>query len=565
MQIQFPTRAIPRLGICCLGCLWLVVTLGCQNGPLQQQASSGFDSPILPSALAKPRALADVRSNSLSNESKTVVRGQSPDSKFWYGNNNAQNTTPAQSGTVHQAGAIATTGNQQGFAKPYTPGSTSSSDVQKATYQYPELPASRGGRFVGNGLNSPNIGDPNQLNPIVQPFERGGNATSPLLNNQNGYFPATDYADLDVTIAQTNTGRVNIGGAYNSDNGIVGQFIIDEKDFDITRFPRNFQDVFDGNAWRGGGQAFRLEVVPGQDLQRYLVSFTEPYFLGTDYSFSASGYLFDRSFFDWDENRLGGRFSIGRRLTPDLSVNAGLRLESVRIDNQRLPDVLVSPQLNKVLDQTSDLYVANVGLIRDTRDHPFLPTKGSYLSTTFNQAFGDFDYTRIDAEYRRYRLIYERPDRSGRHTISYGTKLGFISDDAPVFEHYFAGGFSTFRGFDFRGVGPKEGTTFNDDGSIDEGGIRIGGEFQWLNTVEYTFPLTADDMVKGVLFCDFGTIDADVSLDNFRVAPGFGFRVNVPALGLGAPLAFDFAFPVATADDGSDDEKVFSFYLGVIN
>ena len=96
----------------------------------------------------------------------------------------------------------------------------------------------------------------------------------------------------------------------------------------------------------------------------------------------------------------------------------------------------------------------------------------------------------------------------------------------------------------------------------DDQGIRIGGEFQWLNTVEYSFPLTADDMVRGVLFADFGTVETDVSLDNFRVAPGFGFRVNVPALGLGAPLAFDFAFPVASED--TDDEKVFTFNLGVL-
>jgi outer membrane protein insertion porin family len=31
---------------------------------------------------------------------------------------------------------------------------------------------------------------------------------------------------------------------------------------------------------------------------------------------------------------------------------------------------------------------------------------------------------------------------------------------------------------------------------------------------------------------------------------------------MGAPLAFDFAFPVATAD--GDDEQVFSFYMGLI-
>jgi outer membrane protein insertion porin family len=33
----------------------------------------------------------------------------------------------------------------------------------------------------------------------------------------------------------------------------------------------------------------------------------------------------------------------------------------------------------------------------------------------------------------------------------------------------------------------------------------------------------------------------------------------MPALGGGAPLAFDFAFPVSSAE--GDDEKIFSFYI----
>ena len=66
-----------------------------------------------------------------------------------------------------------------------------------------------------------------------------------------------------------------------------------------------------------------------------------------------------------------------------------------------------------------------------------------------------------------------------------------------------------------------------------------------------------------MLFCDFGTIEQSVTLnsENFRVAPGFGFRVDIPGLGIGAPLAFDFAFPVATAE--GDEEQVFSFFLGL--
>jgi len=419
-------------------------------------------------------------------------------------------------------------------------GTDTGGGVQQTTYQYPEL-SNPGNVTPSFGLPSPNVGSPNELNPLVQPFERGGNATFADTFPQN-------YADIDVYVQETQTGRINFGGAYNSDNGIVGQFIIDERNFDITRFPRSFRDVTEGTAWRGGGQSFRLELVPGAMLQRYLVSFSEPYFLNTDYSFSASGYLFERRYFDWDESRLGGRVSLGRRLNQEISVNAGVRMESVTIDNPRLN---TSPQLNAELGN-SNLFLGNIGLIRDTRDNAFLATKGTYMSATYSQAFGDYSFSRGDLDYRRYRLMYERPDGSGRHTISYGTKLGFSGSGTPIFENYFAGGFSTLRGFDFRGAGPMEN------------GVRVGGEFQWLNTLEYMFPLTADDMIKGVMFCDFGTVEEGIELksENFRVAPGFGFRIHMPAAGIGAPLAFDFAFPIATAD--GDDERIFSFYLGVL-
>ena len=97
-----------------------------------------------------------------------------------------------------------------------------------------------------------------------------------------------------------------------------------------------------------------------------------------------------------------------------------------------------------------------------------------------------------------------------------------------------------------------------------EGGVRVGGEFQWLNTLEYMFPLTADDMIKAVAFCDFGTVEReiDITSSNFRIAPGFGLRVHMPAAGMGAPLAFDFAFPVANSPE--DEKQVFSFYMGMI-
>ena len=52
----------------------------------------------------------------------------------------------------------------------------------------------------------------------------------------------------------------------------------------------------------------------------------------------------------------------------------------------------------------------------------------------------------------------------------------------------------------------------------------------------------------------------ELNAKNFRVAPGLGFRIAVPALGP-APLAFDFTGPVAFAD--TDTRQIFSFTMGL--
>ena len=539
MESKHSNRSIIQLATLCVALVMFAGT-GCA---LQEQLSPRDNSPFADLVMkrfqqshpiAQSKHLAALTDGiepiveelaATQQETDQDVRAQSPDNS---------------SAVVGQASQIPATGNGQGVQqtayKPQGSGSRSFAPTGGQTFapQTSFAPQTFAAPTAQNNFIQPNIGSATGQDFFQQNI--GGVSNIPVGEN---------FADLDVFVGETQTGSVNIGGAFNSENGIVGQFTIDERNFDIRAIPRSFRELFDGTAFRGGGQAFRLELVPGAEVQRYLVSFSEPYLFGTNYSLSVSGYLFDRTFFDWDEQRIGGRISIGRRLTPDLSFSVGLRLEDVEIDDPRLD---TSPTLNEALGN-SDLYLFNAGLVRDTRDHPFLPTEGSYLSLTYTQGFGDFDYSRGDVEYRRYRLLYERPDGSGRHTVSFGTKLGISGSSTPIFENYFAGGFSTLRGYEFRGAAPLEN------------GIRVGGEFQWLNSVEYLFPITADDMIKGVVFCDFGTVEEEVTIDgdNFRVAPGVGLRVHVPALGGGAPLAFDFAFPVNSAE--GDEEQVFSFYI----
>jgi outer membrane protein insertion porin family len=63
-----------------------------------------------------------------------------------------------------------------------------------------------------------------------------------------------------------------------------------------------------------------------------------------------------------------------------------------------------------------------------------------------------------------------------------------------------------------------------------------------------------------VAFSDFGTVQNDVSLSDFRVTAGAGVRVQVPGMGP-VPIALDWAVPIVKQD--FDREQLFSFYIGI--
>jgi outer membrane protein assembly factor BamA len=57
-----------------------------------------------------------------------------------------------------------------------------------------------------------------------------------------------------------------------------------------------------------------------------------------------------------------------------------------------------------------------------------------------------------------------------------------------------------------------------------------------------------------------GTVDEGFSLSDWRVAAGFGLRINLEVFGGIAPMVFDFGFPLL--DHDGDDVQVFQFSVG---
>ncbi len=185
---------------------------------------------------------------------------------------------------------------------------------------------------------------------------------------------------------------------------------------------------------------------------------------------------------------------------------------------------------------------------RDSRDSLLRPTRGSQFSLSYEQLTGEFNFGVFNSLCSKYWTTYQRPDSSGRHVLVYHGQFGLASDQTPVYERFFAGGFTTIRGFQFRGVGPNTN------------GFFTGGDFILLNSLEYQVPVTAKDNIFLVGFVDSGTVSRRITdFENYAVSVGFGIRFTVPMLGP-VPIALDFGFPVVKP--AGDITQIFNFWMG---
>jgi len=464
-----------------------------------------------------------------------------------YGQGYAQPAQPAAAPWAGAAAAVAA--GAPGYGQPQAPAGPTQMVAQQP--MEPFQPGALPPASAPPGFAQPGMGQPGMLPPGGQPGFQPGMPPPNFGQPPVQVFPGQEpYVIVDIDAEETQTGRLMIGAGVNSNAGLVGNIVVDEQNFDITRLPTSWDDIKNGTAFRGAGQRFRLEAAPGTQLQRYTATFQEPYLFDTRVGLSTSASYFTRYFYDWAEGRVGGRVGLGYQFAfaPDLSVNAGFRGESVDVFDPRVPGV---PDIDSMLGMNS-AYGFSGGIIHDTRDSPFLPTQGHLATLEFEQVIGTFVYPRGVFEGRQYFLLNQRPDGSGRHVLSVGSVLGFSGPDTPAYDNFYAGGYNTLRGFVFRGASPRQAGT---NGQL----AIVGGRFQWLNTIEYLFPITADDSLRGVVFTDFGTVESNVSINNMRVSPGFGLRITMPALGP-APIALDFAVPVSYAE--FDSQQLFSFFVG---
>jgi outer membrane protein insertion porin family len=355
---------------------------------------------------------------------------------------------------------------------------------------------------------------------------------------------ATDFRNILVRVQEAPTSSLLFGVNVNSDLGLSGGLVFNERNFDIAGWPTSFEDLTSGRAFRGGGEEFRAEAMPGTEEQRYDVTFREPFLFDTPYFLETGGYFYQLALHnEYSESRLGTRLTLGRQFGSNWRVEGTVRLEDVGVHHIPFD---APPQIWR---DVGDHFLAGFAAraIYDDRDSYLRTTEGSRVSFSVEPVTGDYNFVKLLLDASRYWTVNQRADGSGRQVLLLRTNLGYATSQTPVFERFFAGGSGTIRGFAFRGVGPSVA------------GFEVGGDFEFLNRLEYQLPLLANDHLYGVAFLDTGTVESSVEIRNYRVAAGAGLRIGWPRLGP-VPIALDFAFPLAKGP--GDHEQVFSFWVG---
>ena len=380
---------------------------------------------------------------------------------------------------------------------------------------------------------------------LLSRSERGVRGLNFFSDVQVTETPGTedDKTIIDVDVREMPTGELSFGVGYSSAEDFTTQLSVSERNF------------------LGRGQSLRVNVGLSNQVQRYTIGFTEPYFLGRDVSAGFSVFN-TQTDYDYQQglelNESGIAFSLGFPLSEDgrLSLFANF-----------VNDELTDPRnAGLVSDRSYDLSKQEFGYFYsiDQRDDFINPSDGWNIS--FGQDIagpgGDVSYLRTRASANFYEEIAE-----GWIFHLRGT-LGIIHDykGGPINynDRFFRGG-RDFRGFERGGVGPREVSASAADPSQ---GFALGANRYMIGTAQVSLPLglSKESGVRANLFVDFGVLgetDAQAPAGRviedemaFRATTGLSFAWRSPF----GPVRFDFAEPLAKED--YDQTRFFRFTIG---
>jgi outer membrane protein insertion porin family len=383
--------------------------------------------------------------------------------------------------------------------------------------------------------------------------------------NQLGFFeiqkepvirPVEGADKVVVTIEgiEQRRSELQVGGGYS---GLDGGF------FTSSYQTRNFL---------GRGDLVTFNAQTGRLSTRYVISFTEPYFLGKPVIFGFSLFRRSTDFVNFDTSGSGGSLTLGRRFLAFHSASIQYLFEDTNFDPFDGP--------------SSDTRTSSLrpSYTHDTRNNFFRPSRGflAVAAAEYAGGFlgGDNYFVKPFVEMTRYLKAWKRTFWALHVEAGYVGSFG--GSFLPRFERFFLGGERSLRIFETRTIAPDGFInrfhpteiffTKQDclDAPIPFGNshgrsttrctrVPIGGNKSLQLNAEYVIP--SQGPVDLAFFLDAGNAFTErqrINLSDFRKDAGIEVRFYLPVFG--APLRLIYGFNLDP--ERGEDKRNFVFSIG---
>ncbi|WP_159655242.1 outer membrane protein assembly factor BamA [Vibrio atypicus] len=391
-----------------------------------------------------------------------------------------------------------------------------------------------------------------------------------------------DQVDLVYSVKEANSGSVNFGIGYGTESGVSFQVGLQQDNF------------------LGSGNRVGISAMMNDYQKNVSLDYRDPYW-NLD-GVSLGGKIFYNQFeaseagiVDYTNESYGTSLTWGFPFDELNRFEFGVGYTHNKIGNVPTYDQaqLFAQSINQADgDIITNDFDVNASWTRNNLNRGYFPTAGNY-QRAFAKATvpsSDAQYFKLQYDVRQYIPLTKKHEFTllMRGRLGYGNGYGQTDGNDnlfPFYENYYAGGFTTLRGFRSNTAGPKAVYTVNSNPSICSSSScvnatddSVGGNAVALASLELIVPTPfasdeARSQIRTSMFLDAASVwdtefvyNESASSDryymdysdptNYRASYGVALQWMSPM----GPLVFSVAKPIEIYE--GDDEEFFTFTIG---
>ncbi|HYQ39408.1 MAG TPA: outer membrane protein assembly factor BamA [Pseudomonas sp.] len=370
-----------------------------------------------------------------------------------------------------------------------------------------------------------------------------------------------DMVDVNYSVEEQPSGSVSASVGFAQSSGLILGGSISQNNF------------------LGTGNKVNVGLTKSDYQTRYNFGFTDPYWtedgvsLGYNMFYRTTDYSnLNVNMSSYSVDSMGAGVNLGYPISETARLTYGLSAQQDKIGTgtytvQEIHDFIAQEGSN------FNTFKGSIGWSESTLNRGTFASRGHSQNLTGEITLpgSDLSFYRIDYNGQVYKPLWKKDYAMRFHThLGYADSFG-STNKLPFYENYFAGGFSSVRGFRDNSMGPRSTPNPNDPSQTPQ---PFGGNVLVTGGAELLFPtpfVKDQRSLRTVLFWDAGSVfdtncsaaqkqrgesGCNLSLSDMGSTVGIGMNW-LTAMG---PLSFSLGMPIKQPSNA--DTQVFQFSLG---